>query len=67
RETRVMSEDELKLRIVWTISCLIAASARHYLVEDLVRNLKTIDNLVVSDESDQGKLHMNREMLEEMR
>ncbi|KAH6771247.1 hypothetical protein C2S52_016050 [Perilla frutescens var. hirtella] len=30
--SRVMADDELKLRIVWTISCLIAASARHYLM-----------------------------------
>ncbi|KAL8527454.1 hypothetical protein ACS0TY_005345 [Phlomoides rotata] len=65
--SRVMGEDELKLRIVWTISCLIAASARHYLIEETVKGLKTIENVVVSDESGQGRVCMRKEQIVEMR
>ncbi|KAH6814320.1 hypothetical protein C2S51_023338 [Perilla frutescens var. frutescens] len=65
--SRVMADDELKLRIVWTISCLIAASARHYLMQETVKGLKMIENVVVSDESDQGRLCMNKEQIEEIR
>ncbi|PIN17413.1 hypothetical protein CDL12_09929 [Handroanthus impetiginosus] len=67
QESRVMSDEELKLRIVWTISCLIAASARHYLIKETVKAQKGLQELVVSDESDQGRLCMNREQIEEMR
>ncbi|KAK4419615.1 F-box protein [Sesamum alatum] len=67
QESRVMADEELKLRIVWTISCLIAASARHYLIQETVKGLKTIDSIVVSDESDQGRLCMNKGQIEEMR
>lgn len=67
QESRVMADDELKLRIVWTISCLIAASARHFLIQETVKGLKMIENVVVSDESDQGRLCMNKEQIEEVR
>ncbi|KAG6411413.1 hypothetical protein SASPL_129495 [Salvia splendens] len=65
--SRVMADDELKLRIVWTISCLIAASARHYLMQETVKGLRMIESVVVSDESDQGRLCMNKEQIEEIR
>lgn len=64
-EQRVISDGEMKLRIVWTISCLIAASARHYLVQETVKKQKMIETLVVSDESDQGWLYMNKEQIGE--
>ncbi|KAI3450022.1 hypothetical protein Pfo_006687 [Paulownia fortunei] len=67
QESRFMADDELKLRIVWTISCLIAASARHYLIQETVKGHKMIENVVVSDESGQGRLCMNKEQIEEMR
>ncbi|KAL0419519.1 UNVERIFIED_CONTAM: F-box protein [Sesamum radiatum] len=67
QESRVMADEELKLRIVWTISCLIAASARHYLIQETVKGLKTIDSIVVSDESNQGRLCMNKGQIEEVR
>ncbi|EYU46210.1 hypothetical protein ABFS82_04G063800 [Erythranthe guttata] len=66
-ESRFMSDDDLKIRIVWTISCLIAASARHYLIQETVKTQKSIANVVVSDETDQGRLCMNREQIEETR
>jgi hypothetical protein len=67
QESCAMPDAELKLRIVWTISCLIAASARHYLIQETLRGQKTIENVVVSDESDQGRLCMSKEQIEETR
>ncbi|GER55037.1 F-box family protein [Striga asiatica] len=57
-EARSLGDDELKLRIVWTISCLIAASARHYLVQETVRGLERVERVEVTDESGQGRLWM---------
>ncbi|KAK7331391.1 hypothetical protein VNO77_25615 [Canavalia gladiata] len=57
----------LKLRVVWTISSLIAASARHYLLQPIISEHKTLDNLVLTDADGQGVLYMNREQLEELR
>ncbi|XP_010478400.1 PREDICTED: F-box protein At1g30200-like [Camelina sativa] len=57
----------LKLRVVWTISSLIAASARHYLLQPIITEHKTLDRLVLSDADGQGVLCMDREQLEELR
>jgi|UniRef100_A0A2N9GSN4 hypothetical protein len=57
----------LKLRVVWTISSLIAASARHFLLQPIISEHKTLDNLVLTDADGQGVLCMNREQLEELR
>ncbi|XP_050232769.1 F-box protein At5g46170 [Mercurialis annua] len=57
----------LKLRVVWTISSLIAASARHYLLQPIIAEHKTLDSLVLTDADGQGVLCMNREQLEELR
>ncbi|OMO70324.1 hypothetical protein CCACVL1_18984 [Corchorus capsularis] len=57
----------LKLRVVWTISSLIAASARHYLLQPIIAEHKTLDNLVLTDADGQGVLCMNRDQLEELR
>jgi hypothetical protein len=57
----------LKLRVVWTISSLIAASARHYLLQPIISDHKTLDNLVLTDSDGQGVLCMNRDQLEELR
>ncbi|KAK7412560.1 hypothetical protein VNO78_04025 [Psophocarpus tetragonolobus] len=57
----------LKLRVVWTISSLIAASARHYLLQPIISEHATMDNLVLTDADGQGVLYMNREQLEELR
>ncbi|XP_073023971.1 F-box protein At4g18380-like [Primulina eburnea] len=67
QESRVMTEAELKLRIVWTLSCLIAASARYYLIQETVKDRKMVENVVVSDESEQGMICLNREQIEEMK
>ncbi|XP_076896682.1 F-box protein At5g46170-like [Bidens hawaiensis] len=57
----------LKLRVVWTISSLIAASARHYLLQPIISEHKTLDSLVLTDAERQGVLCMNKEQLEELR
>jgi hypothetical protein len=57
----------LKLRVVWTISSLIAASARHYLLQPIIAEHKTLDSLVLTDADGQGELCMNREQLKELR
>ncbi|KAL8032223.1 hypothetical protein ABFX02_13G081800 [Erythranthe guttata] len=57
----------LKLRVVWTISSLIAASARHYLLQPIIAEHKTLESLVLTDSDGQGVLSMNKEQLEELR
>ncbi|KAK6932185.1 F-box domain [Dillenia turbinata] len=57
----------LKLRVVWTISSLIAASARHYLLQPIISEHKTLESLVLTDGDGQGVLCMNRDQLEELR
>ncbi|OVA19966.1 hypothetical protein BVC80_1447g8 [Macleaya cordata] len=57
----------LKLRVVWTISSLIAASARHYLLQPIIADHQTLDSLVLTDADGQGVLCMNKEQLEELR
>ncbi|KAK4361338.1 hypothetical protein RND71_020290 [Anisodus tanguticus] len=57
----------LKLRVVWTISSLIAASARHYLLQPIIVEHETLDSLTLADADGQGVLCMNRQQLEELR
>lgn len=57
----------LKVRVVWTISSLIAASARHYLLQQIIAEHPTLHSLVLTDSDGQGVLRMNREQLEELR
>ncbi|GMP91351.1 hypothetical protein CsSME_00042088 [Camellia sinensis var. sinensis] len=66
-EEAELTDDELKLRVVWTISCLIAASARHYLMQQVVSTHQMLQNVVVTDRSKQGRLNMKREQIEELR
>lgn len=57
----------LKLRVVWTISSLIAASARHYLLQPIISAHHTLSNLILTDADGQGVLCMNKEQLDELR
>ncbi|KAK8959708.1 F-box protein [Platanthera guangdongensis] len=57
----------LKLRVVWTISSLIAASTRHYLLRPIIKNHPTLRSLVLTDSDDQGTLTMGVEQLREFR
>ncbi|KAJ0648823.1 putative F-box protein AUF1 [Helianthus annuus] len=40
----------LKLRVVWTISSLIVASARHYFLQPIISEHKTLETLVQLEE-----------------
>jgi hypothetical protein len=57
----------LKLRVVWTISSLIAASARHYLLQPIIANHVTLHSLHLTDTDGQGVLTMNKKQLQELR
>ncbi|KAL3687640.1 hypothetical protein R1sor_013949 [Riccia sorocarpa] len=57
----------LKLRVVWTISSLIAASARHYLLQQIISDHPTLESLVLTDANGQGMLCMSKEQLREFR
>lgn len=57
----------LKLRVVWTISSLIAASTRHYLLRPIIEDHPTIKSLILTDADGQGTLSMGAEQLREFR
>ncbi|GJM92789.1 hypothetical protein PR202_ga09289 [Eleusine coracana subsp. coracana] len=57
----------LKLRVVWAISCLVAASTRHYLLWSIVKDHPTLRNLVLADADEQGTLCMGTQQLKEFR
>ncbi|WOL01849.1 F-box protein [Canna indica] len=57
----------LKLRVVWTISSLIAASTRHYLLRQIIKDHRTLRSLVLTDADGQGTLTMGAEQLKEFR
>lgn len=57
----------LKLRVVWTISSLIAASTRHHLLRPIIEGNPTIKSLVLTDADGQGTLSMGAEQLREFR
>ncbi|ONK77959.1 uncharacterized protein A4U43_C02F12720 [Asparagus officinalis] len=57
----------LKLRVVWTISSLIAASTRHYLLRPIIKDHPTLRSLVLTDADGQGTLVMGAEQLKEFR
>ncbi|KAK9271197.1 hypothetical protein L1049_026787 [Liquidambar formosana] len=57
----------LKMRVVWTISALIAASARHYMLKEVIREHREIERLVVRDREGEGTVVMDKEGLRECR
>lgn len=64
-----LTADELKLRVMWMISSLFAASARHCFLKQFVDNNdhKMLRSVVIADASKQGRLWMRQELLEELR
>ncbi|XP_034688168.1 F-box protein At1g30200-like [Vitis riparia] len=64
-----LTADELKLRVMWMISSLFAASARHCLLKQFVDNNdhKMLCSVVIVDASKQGRLWIRQELLEELR
>ncbi|CAL9166053.1 F-box protein At5g46170-like [Musa acuminata AAA Group] len=61
------TDGSLKRRVVWTISSLVAASARHYLLHPIVANHETLESLDLTDADGQGVLTMDRRQLQELR
>ncbi|XP_020096131.1 F-box protein At5g46170-like [Ananas comosus] len=61
------SSGKLKLRVVWTISALIAASARHYLLHPIIAEHATLQSLNLTDSDGQGELTMDARQLQELR
>ncbi|KAM3305456.1 F-box protein AUF1-like [Capsicum chacoense] len=57
----------LKMRVVWTISALIAASARHYMMVEVVNEHKELESLLIKDREDEGKVVMDKKGLRECR
>ncbi|XP_008794503.1 F-box protein At5g46170 [Phoenix dactylifera] len=57
----------LKLRVLWTISSLIAASARHYLLQPIIADHETLESLDLTDADGQGVLAMNKGQLQDLR
>jgi len=66
-EEQSFSDEELRVRIIWIISCLIASSGRHNLMKKMVGQCRKLSNAVISDAGMQGKLHMNEAQIEELR
>ncbi|XP_002531125.2 F-box protein At4g18380 [Ricinus communis] len=64
---QVLNDDELKLRIVTTISCLIAASARHLLLKQILAEHHMLENVTISDVNKQGRLCVGKDQIVEMR
>lgn len=58
----------LKMRVVWTITALIAASARHYyMVREVVREHEGVERVVVGDREEEGTVVMERDGVRECR
>lgn len=57
----------LKLRVVWTINSLIAASTRHYFMQPVIRSHPSLKSLILTDADGQGTLSMGVEQLKEFR
>ncbi|XP_038878549.1 F-box protein At4g18380-like isoform X2 [Benincasa hispida] len=62
-----MGDEELKLRIIWTISSLIAASMRHYLVKQMVNDFPLLKTVLITDSTKQGRLCMEEKEVMELR
>ncbi|XP_057723358.1 F-box protein At5g46170-like [Arachis stenosperma] len=59
--------EEFKARIMWTISCLISASARHFLLKQMLAQFPTLKTATISDARRQGKLSMGEDEIRDLR
>lgn len=57
----------LKTRVMWTISALIAASVRHFLLREVVRDHNGIEELVLTDREEEGVVVVDKQGLREWR
>ncbi|TVU20654.1 hypothetical protein EJB05_36871, partial [Eragrostis curvula] len=58
---------QLKLRVFWTISSLIAAAARHFLLQPIIADHSMLESLDLTDADGQGVLTMDKWQLQELR
>ena len=63
----LMPNEELKSRIMWMISCLIAASARHFLLKQTVLQFPMLKRVDITDSNKQGKFSMDEEDIVQLR
>ncbi|GMH11456.1 hypothetical protein Nepgr_013297 [Nepenthes gracilis] len=63
----LLSNDDLKTRIIWIITCVVTASARHSLLKKLVTDCPELRNAVITDSSKQWKLSMKEDQIRELR
>ncbi|KAG2297766.1 hypothetical protein Bca52824_034238 [Brassica carinata] len=57
----------LKTRVEWTINALMAASTRHHLMSQVVKEHKEIESLVINERGGEGTVVMKSEGLKELR
>lgn len=57
----------LKMRVMWTISSLIAASARHFMLEEIVRDHHEMESLLLVDRDGEGTVVMDKEGIRDCR
>ncbi|CAA7047916.1 unnamed protein product [Microthlaspi erraticum] len=57
----------LKTRVVWTISALMSASSRHYLMREVVKEHEEMESLVMRDGGGEGTVVMQSEGMREFR
>lgn len=63
----VLTDGQMKLQIVRTISCLLAASARHYLMKQVLEEHHALENIIASDVCKQGRVCMGKDEVAEIR
>lgn len=65
--TSFISEEELKERVVWIVSSLMAASARHYVVGEVVKANREVEKVVITDGSKQGRICFDKRQVGDLR
>lgn len=65
--TTNLTNKQLKKRVVWTISCLIASSARHHMLKQIISLNRLIRDVKITDGSKQGTIEMTERQVNEVR
>lgn len=63
----VLTDGQMKLQIVQTIYCLLAASTRHYLMKQVLEEHHALENIIASDVCRQGRVCMGKDEVAEIR
>nr|XP_043633079.1 F-box protein At4g18380-like [Erigeron canadensis] len=65
--TNHLTNKQLKKRVVWTISCLIACSARHHMLKQIISVNRMLRNVKITDGSKQGTIDMKERQVFDVR